>query len=870
MRPVDCEACHRPQPKDWQPGQRCIHCGGAVRTETRCAACTHWTPAGKFCRQCAAELVPDEWYGAARMLVAAGVDGLSLAGRVRALEPEQRETFASRFAVQRAAVEALVQEARFAESFLLTKGHADRLEETLVAQLPWGRPQAEALRTDPGASLATSEDLERLRTTAALPETRALAALALVRRGGWRREVLDDVRAHLSAEDPLGVEALVACARAEVTYGAECFTRWNLGDVEALLARARQALPDDAERALVEVAVRRLRQRAWEQAEGGEALRARLREGLASREVGLRAGCALLLGDGDALDALLDVPELRPRALRALSNLGSPHLVRRLREADDDAVRTELLRHLKEPLDAEAFAVVTAVATSSSGELQRDALRVLQRTKWSEVEASTRHPLEAWVARQGLAVPVALDLLHWAISTGDAARPWRPASEVQPFAVAAARALVLAPRTRETLSAHHLDDFFAVAGDGRPLEVVIGWLEDETTRDETLRRLFRLVGYLASHSRPPDERGLDHFFAAWERLGDSGRVRLVGPFAELFRREVSNPSKERFLRRLWERFLAHPAERAAIWQATRSARRELDTLRDGDPRAATLDGGDPARRFALYGALDPLGAPELLLALCEAHGEGPALTGLTPAVLAVADTLFEQGEHRHALWLVASWMSEVVNRFREDEARETWRATALDLEAAWRRACAKRAATSPRDPRDSLRTFEEQAATELRLASEVVEREAEARERKRQREAEAAERERQRAAEAAERAAEQARQAEEAQRLAEARAAEAKRQLVEARQAVSLQAAALADAGDANPLDTEPLLPEQPISTLRDYAALLRAMRSGADVLALFEQYGLSPTTWGACATAWSAVMTKRLDVAMRFAKLLS
>ena len=350
------------------------------------------------------------------------------------------------------------------------------------------------------------------------------------------------------------------------------------------------------------------------------------------------------------------------------------------------------------------------------------------------------------------------------MATGDSARPYRAYTEVQPFAVAAARALAQAPRSRETLRAQHLDDFFAVAGDGRPLEVVVAWLEDDETREEALRRLFHLVGFLASYSDPSDERGVAHFFAAWERLGEGGRARLAGPFAELFRREVSSPSKERFLRGFWERFLAHPAERAAIWQASRPARRELEAMRDADPRATALDGGDPAKRFALYGALDPLGAPELLHALCEAHGEGPALTGLTPAVLAVADTLFEQGEHRHALWLVASWMSEVVNRFREDGSKETWRATALGLEAAWQRACAKRSATSPRDPGDSLRTFEEQAETELRLAKEVVEREEAARERQRQREAEAMERERQRAAEAAERAAEQARQAEEAQR----------------------------------------------------------------------------------------------------------
>lgn len=857
MRPVDCEACHRPQPKDWRAGQRCIHCGGAVRAETRCAACTHWTPAAKFCRQCAAELVPDEWYGAARMLVAAGVDGLSLAGRVRALEPGQREVFSSRFAVQRALVEAFVQEARFAESFLLTTGHADALEESLLAQLPWGRGTLAQLDGAARRQLDGPGDLEPL-LGSPMPETRSLAALALARRGATTRPVLDAVRAHLRANDPLGVEALVAGARLHLVHGSELVTRWNVEEARALLDLAKRRLDDGAERALAEAALLRLTRRDGEQSPAFDALRPRLREGLAAKDLELRAACAMLLRDADALDALLDEPRLRDAALRALSSLGGPHLVRRLRAASDGESRLELLRGLREPLDTAGFEAVTSVVTSSSDDLQREALRVLLRTKWSDVEPAARAGLEAWVARQGLPLERALELLHWAVATGDSARPYRAPGEVQPYAVAAARALALAPRSRETLRAQHLDDFFAVAHDGRPLEVVVDWLGDEATRDEALRRSFHLMGYLASHSRPHDDRGLVHFFAAWERLGDAGRARLAGPCDELFRREVGNPTKDRFLRAAWERFLATPGERAALWRATRSARRELDELRDGDARATALDGGDPAKRFALYGGFDPLGAPELLRQLCERHGTDAALTGLTPTVLALSDTLLEQGEHRHALWLAASWLSEVVNRFRDDDARETWRATALGLEAAWRHVEAKRAATTPKDAGDSLRTFEDQAATELRLAREVVEREAAAREAEQTRAAEAAAREAERQRALAARAAEQAQ-----------READARQQLETARQAVSQHRAAVADAGEGHPLDTEVLLPDQPIATLRDYATLLRAMRGGADVLALFSEYGLTPATWGSCATAWGTVMTKRLDVALRFAKLL-
>jgi hypothetical protein len=346
--------------------------------------------------------------------------------------------------------------------------------------------------------------------------------------------------------------------------------------------------------------------------------------------------------------------------------------------------------------------------------------------------------------------------------------------------------------------------------------------------------------------------------AAWERLGDAGRARLVPDLAERWRLDGGNRARDEVLRRLWERFLRLPGERQAIWQATRASRRELEALRDADARARDLDGGDPARRFAIYGALDPMTAPELLRALCEAHRDDDSLAGLTPHVIAISSTLFERGEHRHALWLSETWANEVVNRFREDETQPTWRAAALGLADTHQVLKEKRAATSPKDPNDSLRSFEEHWETLLRMVRESLERE----------EAAAA-RERERAEALAAREAERRRAEEE--RLAEAARLEqaAKRQLEEARQALSVQTASVADAGAGNPLDSEVLVFDHPIHTLRDYVAFMRALRSGADVMALFAQYGLTPTSWGACAGAWATVMTKRMDVALRFAQLL-
>ena len=32
-----CESCNTPQPRDWEAGHLCSHCGGTVRRDVRCA-----------------------------------------------------------------------------------------------------------------------------------------------------------------------------------------------------------------------------------------------------------------------------------------------------------------------------------------------------------------------------------------------------------------------------------------------------------------------------------------------------------------------------------------------------------------------------------------------------------------------------------------------------------------------------------------------------------------------------------------------------------------------------------------------------------------------------------------------------------------
>src|SRR4051812_14676811 len=157
MESAMCEQCGCRQPNDWKAGDRCTACGGAVRAEQRCAGCTQWTPRAKFCRHCGAELLPPQMYGAARMLLAAGVDRFSLAPRTLALDPGQRDTLGAQYAAQAARAAWLVEEVRFCERSLLQRGFWEKLDDELTSALPVSSPDAIG-RLPPAGGL----DLEEL------------------------------------------------------------------------------------------------------------------------------------------------------------------------------------------------------------------------------------------------------------------------------------------------------------------------------------------------------------------------------------------------------------------------------------------------------------------------------------------------------------------------------------------------------------------------------------------------------------------------------------------------------------------------------------------------------------------------------------
>jgi hypothetical protein len=182
MQRITCEQCDASQPIDWRAGDLCGHCGGAVREETRCAWCTQWTPQGKFCRSCGCGLVPLNQYGAARMLKNAGVDQLSLPQRLAELDPEQSANFQRLYQTHLAIILNRTEELRLCETYLVLRGHTDRLEEKLIKRLPLDEAAQKELQPGPRGPYSNQpERIKEIAEHSPIATTQILASLAWIR-----------------------------------------------------------------------------------------------------------------------------------------------------------------------------------------------------------------------------------------------------------------------------------------------------------------------------------------------------------------------------------------------------------------------------------------------------------------------------------------------------------------------------------------------------------------------------------------------------------------------------------------------------------------------------------------------------------------
>jgi hypothetical protein len=369
MRAV-CETCGAAQPVDWKAGDLCGSCGSAVRRDIRCFWCAKGTPAGKFCRSCAAALVEETLYGAARMLKEAGTDRFTIPKLLGELDREQVENFTRIYQRHAVAVARHVDEVRFIERFLVQRGWSAPLEDELTAQLPW--PDA-TLAAMSGAPLPTGGDLATVTAIAKsspLSATRALAALARVRLDDWT--ACREAAALLASRDPLvRREAALVLSGWRVRYGIEDREEAEaLPGPRPLLDELRQAPASSA------VAVR-------------IALLTGDPEGVPPEAVGhpdpeIAFTAALVSGDVDRLGAALSGGPLeRIAAGTRLAELGALAPLEAPLRSGPPEVQRRLLAALvsrRAPAGPLADVLTGLLETTDDGDLREQAARVLCRT----------------------------------------------------------------------------------------------------------------------------------------------------------------------------------------------------------------------------------------------------------------------------------------------------------------------------------------------------------------------------------------------------------------------------------------------------------------------------------------------------------
>jgi len=180
-----CESCDQPQPRDWRPGDLCVHCGQAVREEARCHWCSKWGPKGKFCRKCGSMSVPPERYGAARILKEMGASVFEIPKLLGELDPELVETHEAIYATHAAAANRHIDDALWLSGFLYQKHWAEELAEELIPQLPWPEEKLKLFSRRQPEKMADLDRARQLSESSPAEMVRNLAHLVRLRLGDF-------------------------------------------------------------------------------------------------------------------------------------------------------------------------------------------------------------------------------------------------------------------------------------------------------------------------------------------------------------------------------------------------------------------------------------------------------------------------------------------------------------------------------------------------------------------------------------------------------------------------------------------------------------------------------------------------------------
>ncbi|WP_163862994.1 hypothetical protein [Myxococcus eversor] len=828
---------------------------GALRgTRVRCPGCTRFNTPGVRCPSCACGPVPPEHYGAARMLLHAGVDRFALVGRLEALAPALSWQLESQYAARWADVLRVIADVRRCEPCLLLPGFVEEAEDRWAELLPWTQPPVPESSPEDGEDMLTV-----MFRHGPGSEVRQLAALAKVHLRQDTRDMFSTVLSCLYEEGRAAMEAALALTRWRV-WSRTRLQRQQRELVERHARAAFAAFPEQAAWAAV----------AWVRATGKPPevdLLFALREGLRSRDEDLRFECALVLRDEPGLLAALDSEDgdVVTEARGTLAALGSSALLASLGETGDADFVRDVLRRLPSPPTLEALDAVLAVAAREPDTLA-DAVQSWARdTPFERLSPEVHARWETW-ARDILGTWPARNVMRWLEWATDE-REARATPAARAFHDAAVRALRLAPSAErvELVRASGFTTLLAL-GDVEELTLVHSWARDAACAEPLLDLLVSLPGRL-DRLTPELGRGRSArlLMAAWEK---PSRAAVLAPFAKAVRSWSGISGREELIDAVWLRFQRYPDERAELLAAFTPWRQELwERQLAAEP--------DPLVTFETWWRVDSqLQLPKLVAWLLD---DVPArtLAERLPFVWRAAEARVAAWPRStsHAVFHASSPLNHALRQGNDFLIPDVERFLAWlpDFERRIREAPVQEAESSYH--RDLLEDIHvdvkmmgeylqrQRDDEESRRQDELRRRVEESRRRDQQRQIELAHRE----AEAAQREADRVREEQEAHRVRLMNA------VAQMGPPVSLERWFQARPQvDAQELDTEVILPGATLGTLLEYARVLKAMSVSSNALAVFEARGLSIADWSTEAQAWIQAMMRRPELSVRFAQMLT
>lgn len=176
---IACHNCAAVQPANYQAGDHCTSCGDVVREDVRCGWCTKYVPNQKFCRECGFEMVEPMLFGVARMLKNAGIDQLSIPGKVAEMAPDQIGHYKSLYNRHYAILQNRVEEIRLCEKYLTSNQYSEDFENEYISKIPFNESIFNSLGGEPqGPFQNRPEKLAEIQAKSPNSDARVLALLA--------------------------------------------------------------------------------------------------------------------------------------------------------------------------------------------------------------------------------------------------------------------------------------------------------------------------------------------------------------------------------------------------------------------------------------------------------------------------------------------------------------------------------------------------------------------------------------------------------------------------------------------------------------------------------------------------------------------